>query len=135
LLNESGLRFVNEVYNALDKDVRTQINVPTQWIVWIPKEKILTRLCWVLELEGDIIIRPWGSSNILLETNAVKFDAINSVSLKTLKKNNVMKESLNDQWKAILAAEELAEAAEEIEAIEQTPVEEPTPSEDIGKVE
>jgi len=135
LLTETGTKFVEEVYNSLDKDVRTQINVPTQWVVWIPDKKILTRLCWVLALEGEITIRPWGSSNIMLEATNVTFDAVNSVSIKKLKANNLQKERLNDHWRTLLATEELAEAAEGFGLEEYAKQETETAEEAVGKVE
>jgi len=135
MLNETGTKFVEEVYNSLDKDVRAQINVPTQWVVWIPEKKMLTRLCWILELEGEITIRPWGSSNIMLEARNVVFDAVNSVSVKQLKASNLQKERLNDHWRTILATEELSEAAEGFGLEEYVKEESESPEGSVGKVE
>ncbi|RLE83758.1 MAG: hypothetical protein DRJ67_11665, partial [Thermoprotei archaeon] len=79
LLGEGGTRLVEDVYNLLDSDLRPMIATPLQWLVWAPKQRLLTRLCWIRAISGRIVIRPYGSSGLLLETEGLKLDKVNSV--------------------------------------------------------
>lgn len=135
LLTNEGLKLVEAVYNALDRDMRVQIAVPMQWLVWIPKKKILSRMCWVVALEGNIIVRPYGTTNILLEVQDAKFDKINSVSIRELKKHATIKERLNNHWRSIIVSEEMAELGEEFGLEEYTEERTEEESGEVGEVE
>jgi len=136
LLNSSGKKLIEEVYGSLDKDFRRTLNIPTQWLIYIPDKRILTRMCWVLSLSGDIVIRPFGSTNILLEVTNVRFDMINEGHLRQVKQNNLVKDRLNQEWRSLIVSEEMAELATAAEGLTEEAEEskETTPSE-VGQVE
>jgi len=139
LLEPSGDKLVDLVYKSLDRDARLLISPPLQWLVWLPKEKKLTRMCWVIEISGEIVIRPYGGRNLLLEVQQVKFDKINEWSTTVIKRHALEKQRLNNEWRSLVAAEELAEAAEGFGGLpvgggEEEESNEETPPE-VGEVE
>jgi len=136
LYTVEGERFINEVYNMLRSDVRRVVSVPMQWLVWIPSEKILTRLVFVRELGGEIIVRPFGSRGILLEVKEVKLDKANSWDTFAMKRACLTKNRLNDAWRALVVSEEMAAAVEgfEVERSEEVEKEEEAP-EAVGEIE
>jgi len=131
MLNETGIKFIEQVFEKLNKDIVPLIARPMQWLVMISNgnEKKLTRLCWVVEIKGKLEIRKYGFSNILLVVSEATLEKINSADLKSIKRNATKKEEINDRW-AQLAAEsqlegvvEASEAAAEV-AEEQQELEE-----------
>jgi len=134
LLTGKGQKLVEDVYNILDEDLRAVISTPTQWLVYIPKEKLLTRLCWVVELGGEITVRPYGRRGLLLEAEKVKLDRVNHPSLRVLKRNTLLRQRLNDYWRRLLSMQmAMEEARELVETISE--VEEREGEEEVGHVE
>jgi len=119
LLDESAYKEIGKVYNLLDRDVRTTIATPTQWLVYHPKAKLLTRLCWVVRIEGEVVIRPYGMRGLLLEVEKVEVEDIEKPSLKILKKHGVIKQRINDYWRRLVAMEEGIEELEELQGLIQ----------------
>ena len=135
LLGDSGFRLIDGVYEILDRDLREVIATPLQWLVYAVKQELLTRLCWVTKINGKVKVRPYGNRNILLEVEDIKLDKVNTPSLKTLKRNIVVKQRINDYWRRKLSMEL---AKEELEGL-GLPIEEPTESNEeaseVGEVE
>jgi len=116
LLNSSGKKLIEAIYNLLDKDFRKVLNIPTRWLIYISDKKMLTRICWVIALSGEITVRPFGVNSILLEARNVKFDAINE-SIRIIKQNNLIKDKLlNQEWRYMIVAEEMTELAKDASA-------------------
>jgi len=114
LLADSGFKLIDGVYEVLDRDLREVIATPMQWLIHGVKDNILTRLCWVTKLKGKIKVRPYGNRNILLEVEELTLDKVNTPSLKTLKRNIVVKQRVNDYWRRKLSMEL---AKEELEGL------------------
>jgi len=119
LLDESAYKEIGKIYNLLDRDVRTTIATPTQWLVYHPRAKMLTRLCWVVSIEGEAIIRPYGMRGLLLEVEKVEVEDVENPSLKILKKHGVIKQRVNDYWRRLVAMEEGLEELEELQGLVQ----------------
>jgi len=131
MLNETGIKFIEQVFEKLNKDVVPLIARPMQWLVMISNgnEKKLTRLCWVVEINGKVEIRKYGFSNILLVISEATLEKINSADLKSIKRNATKKEEINDKWAQLVAESQLervveapevaAEVAEEQQELEE----------------
>ncbi len=137
LLTNQGIELIEKIYNLLDEDLRPVISLPMQWLVYIPNKKELTRLCWTIDLEGEIIVRPYGTTGLLLEVGDARLDKINSVSLKEIKKNTLIRQRLNDHWRSLVASFELGELAEEFATLEEYTTEEEKEEvkEKVGEIE
>ena len=109
LLNDTGIDLVTQVYKNARNVIKHEIANPLQWIVYIPSQKILTRLCWLIQIEGEVIVRPFGERNLLLEIENVVFDKVNQVDLHALKTNIVKKERIIKIWQTLLAKETVEE--------------------------
>jgi len=118
LLTSSGVKLIQEVFNNLSEDMRSTIAVPLQWLVYIPSENVLTRLCWINEIEGKIIVRPYTQRSLLLEVHGkVQFDKVNTADLKVIKKNILVKNTLNEEWRQMVMEVSMEEAVERITGI------------------
>jgi len=117
LLSADSYKQIGKIYNSLDRDLRVMITQPTQWLVYARRERILTRLCWIIKLEGEIILRPYGLRSLLLEVDSVLMDRVNEPSLRTIKKNAILKQRLNDYWKRLVTSEV---AGEELKSLQET---------------
>ena len=138
LLSSGSTKFIEAVYDMLDVDLRAVISTPTQWLVYVPKEKLLTRLCWVVEFGGEIVVRPYGERGILLEVSKLKLDKVNTPSLREIKKNALIKQRVNDFWRRLLATQQAVEEARELLEFAETGEEvgeAVAKSEEIGTVE
>jgi len=133
LLDVNGIKFVDTIFNALNEDIRAVITRPLQWLVLIPGRRWLTRMCWLLQLRGDIEIRKYGLNNILLVVNDVTFEKINSVDLRTIKRNVLKKEEINDRWLQLLTEAQLEPELEGVETVKEQQVKEESTK--IGVVE
>lgn len=136
LFGQEGLKLVEEVYNGLSADFRVQINLPTQWLVYVPSRRLLTRMCFVVRLGGEIVVRPYGSTNVLLEVESIQLDKVNQPDIRVLKRNAEVKERLNNHWRSIVATQEMAEALEGFETEEaEGGAEAEGKPEEVGEVE
>ncbi len=136
LYSIEGEKLVNEIYGMLRNDVRRIVAVPTQWLVWLPNKKILTRLVFIREIMGGIIIRPWGARGILLEVQELKLDRANKWDTFAMKKACLTKNRLNDSWRSLVVSEELSAELEGFETIEDyADKEEGETAEKVGDVE
>lgn len=139
LLGTSGINLIQEVFKQLDKDTRSQVAVPLQWLVYKPDEKLLTRLCWVNEINGKIIVKPYSERNLLLEVQGdIKLDKVNTFSLQTIKKNIITKNALNEEWRQMVAEVIVTETLTEMTTIGEFTEEKKErvgEGEEIGKVE
>jgi len=121
MLDETGIKLVEQVFRAISSDIVPLIVKLTQWLILIndSKEKKLIRLCWLIEIKGDIEIRRYGFNNILLIVNEAILEKINSADLKLIKRNTVKKEEVNDKWFQLVSESQLGSALEEAEAVEE----------------
>ena len=134
LLSQTAEDLINKVFSNLDRDLRAVIAVPMQWLVYSREDKVLSRMCWVVTLRGDITIRPYGTTNILLEVDKLSFDKINQVSLRVLKRHVLIKIRVDEVWRALVASEVMEEKAPELQTgIEEVGEEEI--EEEVGEVE
>jgi len=114
LLSPDSYKAFDKIYNSLDKDLRATISIPTQWLVYARRENMLTRLCWVVKISGEVVIRPYGARGILIETDTILLDKVNTPSLRTIKKNVLLKQRLNDYWRRLVATQLFEEEASEL---------------------
>jgi len=135
LLRNEAIKLVENIYNMLDADLRTTIAVPTQWLVYDKKNNALTRLCWVQELSGKLVIRPYGLRGILLEVDAVKYERINKPSIRELKRATLIKQRLNDYWRKLVSSEVSAEEVAELMPEEEVETEEEAKPTEVGTIE
>ncbi len=135
LLSDSGFKLIDGVYEVLDRDLREVIATPMQWLVHSVSQDLLTRVCWVTKINGKVKVLPYGNRNILLQVQELKLDKVNTPSLKTLKRNIVVKQRINDYWRRKLSMEL---AREELEGL-GLPIEESeggvTEGGEVGEVE
>jgi len=135
IYGNDGENLVQEIYKMLRPDVRRVAVVPTQWLVWFPEKKILTRLVFVTEIEGEIIVRPWGDRGIMLEATSLKLDKVNSWDTLVMKRACLSKNRLNDAWRSLVVSEELAAELGEISTLSEGGEEKDVESKEIGHIE
>jgi len=133
LLDITGIKFVEKIFNVLNEDFRAVIARPMQWLILIPNKKWLTRLCWLVRLKGDVEVRKYGLNNLLLVVNDVTFEKINSVDLRSIKRSVLRKEEVNDKWLQLVTEARLEPALEGIETVGEQQVSDETSK--IGNVE
>jgi len=135
IYSADGEKLVNEVYRLLRSDVRRVVSVPTQWLVWYPEKRLLTRLVFVTEIEGEIVVRPWGSRGLLLEVEKLRLDKVNEWDTLVMKRACLTKNRLNDAWRSLVISEELvAELGELTQEVLVSEEKEQAPGE-VGQVE
>jgi len=135
VLTNKGIELIEQVYNMLDSDLRAVISLPLQWLIYSRSEKLLSRLCWVLRVDGEITVRPYGVSGILLEVDKLTLDKVNSVSLKELKKNTLVRQRLNDHWRSLVASGQLTTELTSIEGLAESEETKEEESDKVGVVE
>jgi len=135
IYSSDGEKLVNEIYKILRPDVRRVVVVPTQWIVWFPEKKTLTRLVFVTVLEGEIVVRAWGSRGIMLEVTSLKLDKVNSWDTLVMKRACLSKNRLNDAWRSLVVSEELATELGEISTLTEGGEEKEQLPTEVGQVE
>jgi len=140
LLGRTGDELIRKVYYAIRPDVRFIVATPLQWLVWIPSKRMLTRLCWLLELKGEIVVRPYGDRNFLLEVvdaDGVKLDKVNDWDTFEIKKNITMKLRLSNEWRSLVATEQLEtyEAELPVGAEETEAAQTEAPPAEVGEIQ
>jgi len=140
LLDTSGVKLIQQIFNNLAEDVRSTIAVPLQWLVYNPKEKLLTRLCWVNGIDGNIEVYPYTQRSLLLVVDGtIHLDKVNRPDIRVLKNNVKVKESLNDEWRSMVMESALSEAVESIVGVKEVKEQEVKPQvkteSEIGQVE
>ena len=143
LVESSGFDFIKNVFQMLSPDTRPMISPPNQWLVYIPNQNMLTRLCFVKKIDGKVVVRPYTSRNLMIEVHGnVEFEQINSINIFAVKRSVLVKKQLDDEWRNMAMETALEEAVESIVGIREfvTPVKpEVKPSEkkegEVGTVE
>lgn len=135
LLGDSGFKLIDKVYDVLDRDLREVIATPMQWLVYDESRNLLTRLCWVTKINGPVKVLPYGTRNVLLWVNELKLDKVNTPSLRTLKRNIVVKQRINDYWRRKLSMELAKEELEGLGLPIESESEETGGGAEVGSVE
>jgi len=135
LFDKTGKDLVAKIYDMLDPDLRETISTPLQWLVYIPKQQALTRLVYVVKVSGNIIVRPFGVNNILLEIEKARLDKVEPWSTKHMKASCIRKQVLNDYWRSMLAEEKMQETSNFFETEEEEESVEEKESVEVGEVE
>lgn len=131
----TGRDLINKVYDILDVDTRRQISRPSQWLIYDRTNKVLTRLCYMIQVNGEIIVRPFGATNILLDAESGKVDHVNNYSRKYMLGSYKAKEHLDQHWLRMQLSEEIEEFSSEFGETEEEAGTINTEAEVVGKVE
>jgi len=113
--DSSALDLIQTIVSGIDRDALPQIAVPMQWLVYVPRQKMLTRMCFVRTIRGNVVVRPFTPRNLLLEVDGeIEIESPETMSLEKFKRAILIKEKVNDEWRRLVAETALEEAFEEI---------------------